>query len=339
MRSDTVTLPTEDMRRAMYNAELGDDVYGEDPSVNLLQERAADLMGKESALLVSSGTQGNLVSILAHTNRGNAIVVGDASHIFHYEAMSASTLGGLGMLPIPTEDSGVLLPTAIESVIPDEDEHKANVTLLCLENTHNTKGGRAISYEDMHTMCDLAHAKNLKVHVDGARIFNASVALNTPPAKLVEEADSVTFCLSKGLSCPVGSLVVGSAEFVHKARRWRKALGSGMRQAGVIASAGIVALNSMIQRLAEDHDNAKYLAKGLQDIPGVDVNVKSVDTNIVFFKLHSEETTNLPQQLKRFGILINGSKNIIRMVTHRGINKEDIDYVLQSISTTLDTLY
>src|SRR5437762_669729 len=274
LRSDTVTLPTPAMRKAMYNAEVGDDVYHEDPTINRLQEMAAERLGKEAALFVPSGTMGNAASILAHAGRGEAVIVGNQSHIYHYEVGGASTLGGSPMVVVQTDPYGMLDPHEVLINISDgSDEHSAPSALLCIENTHNRCGGTVLNLEQVETLTSLAHSHSMHVHLDGARIFNAAIALNMPVSELVRSVDSVMFCLSKGLSAPVGSMLVGSRAFIKRAHRVRKALGGGMRQAGILAAAGIVALEHMVDRMAEDHEHSKLLAYGLADYPQIDLDV------------------------------------------------------------------
>src|SRR5215472_13992899 len=266
LRSDTVTLPSPAMREAMYRAELGDDVYGEDPTVNRLQEMTAERTGKEAALFVASGTMGYTACVLAHAGRGQAVIVGDRSHIYHFEVGGTSTLGGSPMCVVPTDANGMLDPQQVKLNISDgSDEHSAPTALLCIENTHNYCGGTVLSVEQVEALTRLAHAHGVAVHMDGARIFNAATALGVPVSTLAGTADSLMFCFSKGLSAPVGSIVVGSREFIRRAHRMRKMLGGGMRQAGVIAAACIVALDQMVDRLAEDHEHCKQLAHGLAD--------------------------------------------------------------------------
>ncbi|HHY38241.1 MAG TPA: low specificity L-threonine aldolase, partial [Clostridia bacterium] len=251
LRSDTVTRPTPEMRRAMAEAEVGDDVYGEDPSVRQLEEIAAETMGKEAALFVASGTMGNQVALMAHTRRQDEVLLEAESHIFFYEAGGMAVLSGLMPFPIRTED-GILRPTDLERALRPSDIHFPKPSLVCLENTHNRHGGRVAGVEEIKKTCDFAHAHGLKVHLDGARIFNAAVALGVNVKSLVKDVDSVMFCLSKGLCAPVGSMLAGTRDFIEEARRCRKLLGGGMRQAGVLAAAGIVALKTMVDRLAED---------------------------------------------------------------------------------------
>ena len=345
LRSDTVTLPTQAMREAMYRAEVGDDVYGEDPTINRLEEMAADRAGKEAALFVPSGTMGNAIAVLTHAGRGQAVMLGDESHIYHYEAGGPSTLGGSPMWTVPNNADGTLDLAKVQAGIADEsDEHVAATALLCLENTHNRCGGKVLSVEYMREAAELAHAHDVAVHVDGARIFNAAIALGVPLSELVQPVDSVMFCLSKGLSAPVGSMLVGSKEFIRRARRTRKLLGGGMRQAGVIAAAGIVALEQMVERLAEDHENCKLLAQGLADYPQIEIDADHVVTNIVIFSLYREdhrvvtepEVAAFLEQASQHEVLMGsmgGGK--IRAVTHSGIERTDVEAALAGIRRTL----
>src|SRR5579871_1027653 len=296
LRSDTVTLPTPAMREAMYRAEVGDDVYGEDPSINRLQEMAAQRMGKEAALFVPSGTMGNASALLAHAGRGESIIVGDQSHIYRYEVGGASTLGGSPMVVVQNEADGMLNLRQLSANYADgSDEHSAPTVLLCIENTHNRCGGTVLSRQQVEMLANFAHERGMKIHMDGARVFNAAVALGIPVSELVQPVDSVMFCLSKGLSAPVGSLLVGSREFVQRAFRMRKVLGGGMRQAGVLAAAGIVALEQMVERMAEDHENSKLLARGLADYPQIDVQVERVVTNMVMFSVRNADSEPLTE--------------------------------------------
>lgn len=345
LRSDTVTLPSPAMREAMYRAEVGDDVYGEDPTINRLQKLAAELTGKEAALFVPSGTMGNAISILSHAGRGQAVIVGDQSHIYRYEVGGASTLGGSQFWVIPTQPDGMLDVQQVAIGISDgSDEHSQPTALICIENTHNRCGGTVLHVEQIVSIADLAHAHGLKVHVDGARIFNAATALGIPVSTLVRSVDSMMFCLSKGLSAPVGSMVVGSKEFIFKAHRMRKLLGGGMRQAGIIAAAGIVSLEQMIDRLAEDHENSKRLAYGLADYPQIDVNVERVVTNMVNFsvcdsqgqKLTDAQTNQFLAKTQAHGVLMGTmGEGTIRAVTHYGIDANDIDQALVGIRRAL----
>jgi threonine aldolase len=345
LRSDTVTLPTPAMREAMYRAEVGDDVYGEDPTINRLQEMAAERLGKEAALFVASGTMGNAAALLAHAGRGEAVMVGDQSHIYRYEVGGASTLGGSPMVVVPTEPDGMLNPHQVEINYADgSDEHSAPTVLLCIENTHNRCGGTVLSVEQMETLAGLAHERGMKVHLDGARIFNAAIALGVKVSELVRPVDSVMFCLSKGLSAPVGSLLVGSRDFIRRAFRMRKVLGGGMRQAGVLAAAGIVALEQMVERMAEDHANSKLLAHGLAEYPQIDVNVERVVTNMVMFSvrnaqlepLSEAETAVFLEKAREHGVLMGQiGEGRIRAVTHYGIEAKDIETALVGIRRAL----
>ncbi|MFQ6059233.1 MAG: low-specificity L-threonine aldolase [Anaerolineae bacterium] len=331
LRSDTVTLPTQAMREAMYRAEVGDDVFGEDPTVNRLEAMAAERMGKEAGLFVASGTMGNLVAFLTHCQRGDEVILGDRSHSFLYEAGGSAALGGIHPRPLPNQPDGTLDPAQVEAAIRPENVHFPRTRLICLENTHNRCGGAVLSPTYMATMGAIARRHGLAVHLDGARIFNAAVALGVEARDLTREVDSVTFCLSKGLSAPVGSVLCGRREFILEARRARKIVGGGMRQAGIIAAAGIVALEQMVDRLAEDHANARRLAEGLADIPGIAIDPQRVQTNIVIFELTAEGLmpAELVSRLEKEGVrllAIGGSR--LRAVTHYGIEEADIEAAL-----------
>ncbi len=349
LRSDTVTLPSPTMREAMYRAEVGDDVYKEDPTINRLQELAAQMTGKEAALFVPSGTMGNAVSLLSHAGRAEAVMVGNQSHIYRYEVGGASTLGGSPMYVVPTDANGMLDLHQIEIGISDgSDEHAAPTALLCIENTHNRCGGAVLSIEQLTALADLAHAHHVKVHMDGARIFNAATALGVPASVLAGTVDSMMFCLSKGLSAPVGSMVVGSREFIWKAHRMRKLLGGGMRQAGILAAAGIVALEQMVARLEEDHENCKKLAFGLADFPQIEIDVNRVSTNIVNFAvldhqqqhLSDAETQRFLTETAQHGVLMGTmGEGTIRAVTHYGIDAADITNALNGIRRTLINMH
>ena len=338
LRSDTVTRPPPSMRRAMFEAELGDDVYRDDPTVIALEEKAAAMLGKQAGLLVTSGTQGNLVSLLSQAGRGDQVLIGDKSHIYKYEAGAASVLGGLFLHPLTNRDDGTLDPDDILGGVSPRDDHFAPTRLLAIENTHNVAGGKPLDTAQTERMADVAHGKGLKVHLDGARLFNAAVVLNQAAADLAAPADSLSFCLSKGLSCPVGSVVVGESDFIEEARRWRKMLGGGMRQAGVIAAAGIYALDHMIERLAEDHENARRLAYGLAEVQGIILDPETVHTNIIFFSIEANKSRELAKGLRTRGILIDSEKKLVRMVTHYGISREDIDYLLKSVSEVMQEI-
>ena len=340
LRSDTVTHPTPEMRKAMFEAEVGDDVYGEDPTVNRLEAMAAKMTGKEAALFVTSGTQSNLVAVLAHTNHGDEIILGDEAHIFWYEVGGASVFGGVIMHTVPTDSCGRLNLDDIEPAIRSKDIHYPKTTLICLENTHNRCGGAVLTVGYTDEVCGLAHGRGLKVHLDGARIFNAAIALGVPVSALVRNSDSVALCLSKGLSAPVGSLLCGSKGFVERARKFRKMLGGGMRQAGVIAAAGIVALETMIDRLAEDHANAKRLAQGLMSIKGIKLAQDEVPTNIVMFHISPEwSVVEFVESLERRGVKIGlRDGRPFRAVTHRMISSTDIDEALTRIEAVCGKL-
>jgi len=333
LRSDTVTHPTPEMRKAMFEAEVGDDVYGEDPTVNGLEAMAARMMGKEAALFTTSGTQSNLIAVLTHTNHGDEIILGDEAHIFWYEVGGASVLGGVIMHTVPTDSCGRLNLDDIDRAIRSKDIHYPQTALICLENTHNRCGGAVLTTDYTNEVCNLAHRRGLKVHLDGARIFNAAAALGVPACALAQSVDSVTVCLSKGLSAPVGSLLCGSKGFVERARKFRKMLGGGMRQAGVIAGAGIVALETMVDRLAEDHANARRLAQGLAGIRGITLAQDDIPTNIVMFHLSPElSVVEFMEGLEKAGVKIGlRDGRPFRAVTHRMVSSSDIDGALTRI--------
>ena len=338
LRSDTVTHPSPEMRKAMYDAEVGDDVYGDDPTVNHLQERAAELLGKEAGLFVSSGTQGNLVSMLAHAQRGDEILVGDQCHIMNNEAGGSMVLGSIVLYPIKTDEFGFLEPDFIKDAVKPRDYHKPPTRLLAIENTHNASSGRALNPEQMKAMADAGHEKNLSVHLDGARIFNAAVALDVPAADLTEHVDSATFCLSKGLSCPIGSIVVGSEEFIQEADRWRKMLGSGMRQVGIVAAAGLIALDSMVERMQEDHDSARYIATRMAEMKGISVDPEHIQTNIIRFRVPSRTGNQIASRLKEEGVYINGGDSDLRIVTHYGVTNEDYEFAISALDRVMREL-
>lgn len=333
LRSDTITHPTPEMRKAMFEAEVGDDVYREDPTVNRLEAMAAEMMGKEAALFTTSGTQSNLIGVLTHTNHGDEIILGDEAHIIWYEVGGAAALGGVIMRTVPTDSRGRLNPDDIERAIRGKDIHYPQTTLLCLENTHNRCGGTVLTPDYTDEVCKLAHARGLKVHLDGARIFNAAVALGVPASALVRNSDSVALCLSKGLSAPVGSLLCGSEDFIERARKFRKMLGGGMRQAGVIAAAGIVALETMVDRLAEDHANARRLAEGLAGIKGIRLAQDDIPTNIVMFHISPPlSPVEFIEALGRAGVKIGlRDGRPFRAVTHCMVSSSDIDEALTRI--------
>jgi threonine aldolase len=330
LRSDTVTKPTPAMRQAMAQAEVGDDVFGEDPTVRRLESLAAELMGKEAAVFVASGTMGNLVCLLAHCQRGEEAIVGSEAHVLHYEVAGAAGLGGIQLRPVPNDDHGMLDLDAVAAAVRPQNVHMPRTALLCLENTQNRCGGGVVTPEETAQAAKLAHRHGAAVHLDGARIFNAAVALGVAAAELTADVDSVTFCLSKGLSAPVGSLVCGAADFIARARKARKSLGGGMRQAGVIAAAGIVALETMIERLAEDHANAKLLAEGLAGVPGVRIDPGRVQTNIVVLAV--DDGVRFQQRLREAGVLTTAfGPARVRMVTHYGIGRAEIEEALARV--------
>ncbi len=339
LRSDTLTVPTPAMRQAMFEAQVGDDVYGEDPTVNRLEALAASILGKEAAVFVPSGTMANLVCLLAHCDRGDEAIMGHMSHTFLFEAGSSAAVGGIHPRTVPNQPDGTLKLSDIEAALRDpNNEHYPRSRLICVENTHNRCSGAVLSPEYMAQVRALATEHGLAIHLDGARVFNAAVALDVAPSLLVRDADSVSFCLSKGLSAPVGSLACGSAEFIRRARRQRKMLGGGMRQAGVLAAAGIIALETMIDRLAEDHDTAKRLAEGLSHLPGIEIDPQRVPTNIVILELAPDAISpaQLAQGLAARGVKVGsiGGRRI-RAVTHHLIETQDIDYALSAFEEVL----
>jgi threonine aldolase len=334
LRSDTVTLPSEEMRQAMGNAELGDDVFGEDPTVNRLQEMAAERLGKESALLVTSGTQGNLTALLTHCNRGEEVILGQMSHTFNFELGGASAIGGLIMRTVRNDSNGRLDPGEVRAAIRPPDDHFARTGLICLENTHNLCGGTILNEEDLSTVRDVADHHNIPIHIDGARIFNAAVALSVPVSRLAAFADSVTFCLSKGLGCPVGSVLCGSREFIAEARRYRKMLGGGMRQAGVVAAAGVYALERMVDRLAKDHENAQLAAEGLVDTPGIEL-APPPQTNLVYFTVDGWKLSAFVRRLEEAGVRCFDEGGRIRWVMHFGIERRDVEEALARLRAVM----
>jgi threonine aldolase len=333
LRSDTVTQPTPAMREAMYRAEVGDDVFGEDPTINRLQEMAADRLGKEAALFVVSGTMANLVALLTHCGRGDEAIVGDRSHTFLFEQAGMAALGSIMPYPVPNQPDGTLRLADVETAIRGDDEHLARTRLVCLENTHNVCNGTPLPVEYMVQVAQLAHGRGLRVHLDGARVFNAAAALKVDVRELVQDVDSMMFCLSKGLCAPVGSLLCGSADFIAEARRARKVVGGGMRQAGIIAAAGIVAIEQMADRVGEDHVRAKKLAQGLAEIPGV--QVAPVMTNILYFGL-AEQVSKTQQEVRdelaKRGVLVGGrADGRFRAVTHYWISDEDVQAAIEAV--------
>jgi len=340
LRSDTLTRPTPAMSRAMATAEVGDDVFGEDPTVNKLEAMAAERLGKEAALYVASGTMGNLVSLLAHCGRGEEIILGSLSHTFCNEQGGSAAVGGIHPRTIVNQPNGTMPLPEIEAAIRADDVHFhfPETRLIVLENTHNFCSGYPLDIDYMQAVGDIARRHGLKIHVDGARFFNAAVALGVAPDQLATEADSVSFCLSKGLAAPVGSVVCGSRDFIARARRARKVVGGGMRQAGVLAAAGIVALTEMVDRLADDHANAHKLAEGLAEMPGLSIDLSQIKSNIVFFELTRDDMTvdQLVKMLDDQGArMLTVGVGRIRAVTHYHITAEDIDYTLGVFSKIL----
>lgn len=336
LRSDTVTLPTDEMREAIARAELGDDVYGEDPTVNQLERLAASIMGKEAGMLVPSGTMGNLAAMLTHCERGTKAFLGSQAHTYIYEAGGAAALGSIVMTPIQNSPEGELdLDQLREELERPADAHFAPPALVASENTHNLCSGAAVDLSHAAAVAELARSHSLPVHLDGARIFNAALALETTPQRIASFADSVSFCLSKGLACPIGSLLCGDSEFIARARRTRKVLGGGMRQAGIVAAAGIVALERMVDRLAEDHLNARALAEGLSLVAGIEVRPVKRRTNMVVFDIAGTAevaaafTANLSQRGVRVGVR---GPTAFRAVTHYGISRADVDRAVAAAS-------
>lgn len=333
LRSDTVTMPGDCMRRVMYEAEVGDDVYGEDPTVTKLEETAAELTGKEAALFVTSGTQGNLVALLTHCPRGSEVIMESEAHIFMYEVGGLAALGGL--VPVRVNGHrGVLAAADVKANIRGENIHYPETGLICLENTHNRAGGTVVSAEQTRAVAEVAHAHNIPVHVDGARIVNAAVALGVPVSKLTEPVDTVNVCLSKGLGAPVGSVLCGPREFIGRARKYRKMVGGGLRQAGVIAAAGLHALLHNVGRLAEDHANAHFLAEGLNNIPGIKVDMDIVQTNIILADIAGTgySTSEFVDRMMGQGIKAGAfGPTVIRFVTHLDVTRDDCADALQRL--------
>lgn len=340
LRSDTVTKPCQEMRNIIANAKVGDDVYGEDPTLQQLEKIAAEKFEKEAALFVPSGTMGNQVAVLTHTERGDEVILEASSHIYSFEVGGIALMAGVLPNPIKGE-YGKIAPEQLRKAIKPYDIHFAQPTLLCLENTSNFGGGTVYSVEEMQKLITIAKENGLKVHIDGARIFNAAVYLGVSVSQLVKEADSVMFCLSKGLGAPVGSMLLGRKDFINRARKYRKMLGGGIRQGGILAAAGIYALENLVERLADDHALAKKLAKGLNDIPGINIDLDNLQTNIIMADIAIPQLTakKLVNLLKDNGILVNSvSESRIRFVTHRDVKEQDIDYTLEVINNILSKL-
>jgi len=325
LRSDTQTLPTEEMLEAMQDASLGDDVYGEDPTVNQLEELSAEKLGKESALFVASGTMGNLCALMSHTHSGDEVILEADSHTYYYEVGGFSRLAGLSPRMV-TGKNGIMSVEDIKNALRPKDIHFPPAKLLCIENTHNRGGGTVYPVKLMDEIADFAHKQGLKVHVDGARIFNAAVALGVDVKKLVKNADSIMICLSKGLSAPIGSMLVGEKHFIERARKIRKMLGGGMRQVGIIAAAGIVALENMVDRLVDDHTNARYIAEELSRIDVFEINLDTVQTNMIYCDISKTKVAvnDFVALLKEHGVVVSPvPPDRIRLVTNRHVTKED----------------
>ena len=339
LRSDTVTRPTPEMREAMAEAEVGDDVYGDDPTVNRLEELAAEKMGKESALFVPSGTMGNLIALLAHCQRGDEVIVGNQSHIYLNEAGGMSALGGIQPCPVQNQPDGTLDLEDVFASIRTEDVHHPITRLICLENTQNICGGVPLTSNYTRKVGELAHRNSLFLHIDGARIFNAAVAQNVSVRELVEHADSVMFCLSKGLVAPIGSMLVGSRRFIARARHLRKMVGGGMRQVGVLAAAGIISLEKMTTRLAQDHARAKKLAEGLKQVRGLRLDLGVPSTNMVYCDLADEVGLGVDQiiaEMKKYGILVDwAGPRRFRLVTHYWVDDVGVEKTVKAFGEIL----
>jgi threonine aldolase len=332
-RSDTVTRPTPEMRRAMAEAEVGDDVYGEDPTLNHLEERAAQIFGREASIFLPSGTMGNQIAIKIHTHHGQEIICEERGHIFNYEMATLASFSGCIVRPIYGED-GMLTWPEIKKRIAPGIYYKAQTGLISLENTHNMAGGTVYPQAVADEICDRAHELGLPVHLDGARVFNAATALGRPVAEVTKKFDSVMFCLSKGLGAPVGSMLLGSKAFIDKARIYRKALGGGMRQAGVLAAAGLISLEKMPARLKEDHENAQVLAKGLEQVPGIKIDPRKVATNILVFNITATgmNTADFSRKLAERNVLAAGiDPENMRFVTHMDVSRQDCETALEAI--------
>jgi len=340
LRSDTVTKPTPEMREAMAEAEVGDDVYGDDPTVSRLEALAAEKLGKESALFVPSGTMGNLLALLVHCQRGDEVIIGNQSHIYLNEAGGMSALGGIQPCPIQNQTDGTLALDEVLASIRTEDVHHPITRLICLENTQNICGGVPLTSAYTGRIAELAHRNGLFLHIDGARIFNSAVAQNVSVTDLVEPADSVMFCLSKGLASPIGSMLVGTRKFVGRARHLRKMLGGGMRQVGVLAAAGIISLEQMVTRLADDHARARKLADGLRQTRGIVVDNGSPYSNMVYLNLSDDISINAQQigeKMKRLGILLDAENaRRFRLVTHYQIDDDAIEKTIAGFRETLN---
>jgi len=337
LRSDTVTKPTAAMRRAMMEAEVGDDVYGEDPTVNLLEQRAAEITGKEAALFVPSGTMGNTIAVKLHTEHGQEVICDSRSHVLDYELAMMAWFSGCVPRTIETED-GILTWEQVSRKIRPHGPHWARTGLIEIENSHNLAGGTVYALPAIREICDGAHDRGLKVHMDGARVFNASAATGVPVNEIVAPVDTVMFCVSKALGAPVGSLLAGPAEAVARGRLLRKRLGGGMRQAGVLAAAGLVALEDTPKLLPDDHSNAKFLAEGLSRIPGITMDPAKVATNIVIFDVSGTglASVEISWRLKERGVLMNGvNERLMRAVTHYDVDRAACQHALETLASIL----
>ncbi len=337
LRSDTVTRPTPKMREIMAKADVGDDVYGEDPTINRLEELAAEMVGMEAALYLPSGTMGNQVAVYTHTQHGDEVILEADSHIFYYEVAGAAVLAGVQTRPVAGID-GAMDPESVDAAIRGENIHFPRTSLVCVENTHNRGGGVVVPLANIRAISEIAHQKGVKVHMDGARVFNAAAALGVDVREVVAPVDSVMFCLSKGLAAPVGSMLAGSSEFIEGARKTRKLFGGGMRQAGIIAAAGVYALEHMVDRLQEDHENARILAEGLAEISGIDIDLERVQTNIVAFDT-APPARGLVEGLDKHGVKAGAmGSHRIRMVTHNDIARDDIKAAIAAVAEVMSTL-
>ncbi len=335
LRSDTVTKPSPEMRRAMFEAKVGDDVYGEDPTINRLEQRAAEIMGREAGLFVPSGTMGNQIAIKLHTIHGQEVICDERGHVFNYEMAMMAHFSGVVARTVATED-GILTWGLVQPKLRGKSYHSAKTGLVSLENTHNMAGGTVTPPEVFNDVCDRVHEAGLPVHLDGARVFNASVALGIAVEKLTAKADTVMFCLSKGLGAPVGSMLVGRADQIDRGRIYRKALGGGMRQAGILAAAGLIALEQGPAKLAADHANAKFLAEGLAKIPGFKIDAAKVQTNILICDISGTgmSSAELSKKLREHGVLANGvGPQAIRFVTHLDVSREQCAKALEVVAT------
>ncbi len=335
LRSDTVTKPTQEMRNAMANADVGDDVYQDDPTTNRLEARAAEILGFEAALFITSGRMGNQLALLCNTHRGDEVIAGADCHIVMHEVGAAAVLSGANIRQLPYEN-GLPVPARIKAAIRPDDIHEPRTALICMENA--LANGRVVPASIMKEVYEIAHAHGIPVHLDGARIFNAAAALGVDVKELTQYADTITCCLSKGLCAPVGAIFAGSREMVERARRYRKMLGGGMRQNGILAAAGLIALEKMPERLHEDHENARYMASLLADIPGIRLDLDAVEINMVFFKIDREESflEAIPERMKAKGVLTGGYEcGEFRFVTNHGVSRRDVEYTADALRAVL----